>query len=276
MANALALRSGCAPPHGNDFNKEAIYPFPDDQLAIAGCGLVQANATETRPHAIALQQELPMLSFSSWRRFLPSLSPKARLGRRDRRPRRQKPSRRPLLERLEDRLAPAVINVNSTADILAPGGGVVTLRSAIQTANTNGDLFNTIHLTVAGTYAITRNGVDDTNTNGDFDILTAGGMIGLTIDNTSGAPAIIDGGNGGDRVFDVAPVGAAGMDVVIGNVNQPSITIQHGVAGTDGGGNDSTLTLNNCIVTNNICNGGAGFDGGGIDLAGTGSVTLNS
>jgi hypothetical protein len=39
---------------------------------------------------------------------------------------------RPRLEGLEDRLAPAVFNINSTADILNPTAGTVTLRSAIE------------------------------------------------------------------------------------------------------------------------------------------------
>ena len=43
------------------------------------------------------------------------------------------------LESLEDRCVPAVINVNSLADILNPGPGVVTLRSAIQQADTGTD-----------------------------------------------------------------------------------------------------------------------------------------
>jgi hypothetical protein len=44
-------------------------------------------------------------------------------------------------------LAPAVFNVNNTADILNPAAGVITLRSAIEAANaTPGG--NTINLTV--------------------------------------------------------------------------------------------------------------------------------
>jgi titin len=42
---------------------------------------------------------------------------------------------RPWLEALEDRLAPAVITVNSTADTASPPTGTVTLRSAILAAN---------------------------------------------------------------------------------------------------------------------------------------------
>jgi hypothetical protein len=44
---------------------------------------------------------------------------------------------RPTLEVLEDRLAPAVITVNSTADTLSPPPGTVTLRSAIVQANSS-------------------------------------------------------------------------------------------------------------------------------------------
>ena len=68
-------------------------------------------------------------------------------------PRPAQQRRRPLLEALEDRLAPAVFNVNSTADP-QPAGRDGHLRSAIEAANaTPGG--NTINLTVSGTYLIT-------------------------------------------------------------------------------------------------------------------------
>src|SRR5262249_36841520 len=104
---------------------------------------------------------------------------------------------RPTLEGLEERFAPAVFNVNSLADTLDPGPGVVTLRSAIQQANaTPGG--NTINLTVPGTYAIALRGAgEDLNATGDFDILAAGGN--LTIQNTSGGQVTVTGG-GLDRV----------------------------------------------------------------------------
>ena len=63
-----------------------------------------------------------------------------------------RPSRKPQrtrlnVEYLEDRLVPATFNVNTTADLLNPGPGVTTLRSAIEQANaTPGG--NTINLTV--------------------------------------------------------------------------------------------------------------------------------
>src|SRR5262245_30706802 len=78
------------------------------------------------------------------------------------------------VELLADRLALAVFNVNSTADILQPPAGTVTLRSAIQQAN-NTPGGNTINLTVAGTYKITiPEANNNNNATGDFDILPSG------------------------------------------------------------------------------------------------------
>jgi len=75
-------------------------------------------------------------------------------------PRKPTPVRNPRkarldVEQLEGRLVPAVFNVNSLADVLNPAPGIVTLRSAIQAANTDGDATNTINLTLPGTYKIT-------------------------------------------------------------------------------------------------------------------------
>src|SRR5207253_7296290 len=121
----------------------------------------------------------------------------------------------------EDRLAPAVFNVNSLADILTPLAGVVTLRSAIKSANaTPGS--NTINLTVPGTYKITLAGTyENNNAKGDFDILPnplspAGST--LTIQNTSGG-AVTVSGNQLDRVFDINPAAGpvpANFTVVFG------------------------------------------------------------
>jgi hypothetical protein len=223
---------------------------------------------------------------------------------------------RPLVETLEDRLAPAVFNVNSTADILAPAPGVVTLRSAIQAANATSDpAGNLINLTIAGTYKITVPGAgEDNNATGDFDIVPhANGN--LTILNTSGGAVSVDGG-GIDRVFDINP----------GNTNNPAtkivvtmqgFTIRNGVAfdpanpdgaSSSGGGirdqGNADLTLTDMIVTNNratadgggvsmenapastswtltlnattISNNHAGDAGGGIDTDGTGTVVTNA
>ena len=123
------------------------------------------------------------------------------------------------LEMLEDRCVPAVFNVNSTADILSPGAGTVTLRSAIQAANTNADAMNTINLTLPGTYAITLPGTagEVDNAAGEFAIFstnlsTGSAKTNLNIVNTSGGAVTVDGGHFA-RVFDDNP------SLQVGSVN---------------------------------------------------------
>jgi hypothetical protein len=185
------------------------------------------------------------------------------------------------LEMLEDRCVPAVFNVNSTADILSPPAGVVTLRSAIQAANaTPGN--NTINLTVSGTYKITipPASPDDTpatenNATGDFDIIpnpSSAANSSLSIINTSHKKVVVDG-NHLDRIFDINPNDAlapTNFTVIV-----KGFTIQNGIASpgdsltSSGGGirdeGNVSLTLTNMVVTNNL----ATADGGGVVMANT-------
>jgi hypothetical protein len=176
------------------------------------------------------------------------------------------------LEFLEDRLVPSTFNVNSTADILNPPTGVITLRSAIQMANeTPGS--NTINLTVPGTYKITIPGAgEDNNATGDFDIIPnpaspAGST--LTIVNTSGEHVTIDG-NHLDRIFDMNPADVTappGFTVILQN-----LILQNGVASPGDGAAGSggairdqgnvSLTLTNVVIRNNR----ATADGGGVSM----------
>jgi hypothetical protein len=179
-----------------------------------------------------------------------------------------------LVETLENRLAPAVFNVNSTADILVPPTGVMTLRSAIQLASASSDpAGNFINLTVAGTYKITIQGAgEDNNGTGDFDIIPhANGN--LTILNTSGGAVGIDG-NGIDRVFDINP----------GNTNDPAthivvtmqgFTIRNGIAfdpatpdgpASSGGGIRDQGNADLTLTDMNIVNNRATADGGGVSM----------
>src|SRR5581483_6961789 len=90
----------------------------------------------------------------------------------------------------------------STADVLNPAPGVVTLRSAIEQANQSPG-GNVINLTVPDDYRITLPGANrGDNTGGAFTILPGGGD--LTIQNTSGGAVSVDGA-GLDRVFDINP-----------------------------------------------------------------------
>src|SRR5438128_1212567 len=163
----------------------------------------------------------------------------------------------PCLELLEARLAPAVFNVNTTADTVAANlntgqdsMGNISLRSAIQAANHLGGT-NSINLP-AGTYKLTiadtANGTEANASEGDLDI-----QNNLTITGT--APAIIDG-NQLDRVFQVF----AGFTVTI-----TSVTIQNGSTFNDPGGavrNAGTLILSNDVITSSQAAGGA--QGGGV------------
>ena len=165
---------------------------------------------------------------------------------------------RPRLEMLEDRFAPAVFNVNSTADILKPAAGVVTLRSAIEAANdTPGG--NTINLTVPGTYSITLPGTpgEVNNAAGEFAISAAGGN--LTIQNTSNGTVIVNG-NHLVRVFDINPLFTVETAVVTavgsGFTSAPKVTL------TGGGGTGATATAaiaDGQVVSVTITNAGSGY-----------------
>ncbi len=225
----------------------------------------------------------------------------------------RKPRRTTLtLEALEARAVPAVFNVNSTADLLSPPAGTVTLRSAIEQANaTPGG--NTINLTVPGTYKITLAGAnEDANKTGDFDILAGGGN--LTIANTSHGSATVDGGNL-DRIFDINPTFDPNhpANTPAFKVTLQGLVLQHGIAGAQGGNivgggaiqdtGNASLELDSCAVLNNVASGAgggilmqntvntpwtltlngsiiadnrAGDAGGGIDTIGQGHVVITN
>ncbi len=192
-----------------------------------------------------------------------------------------------LLESMEDRLVPSTFNVNSTADILNPMTGVVTLRSAIQAANaTPGG--NTINLTVPGTYQITLPGTpgETDNAAGEFAILPGGGDLNIV--NTSGGSVVVDA-NHLSRVFDINPNFNPNNPPPRFTVTLQGFTIQNGLAvdqanpdgpNASGGGirdqGNASLTLTNVVVTNNT----ATADGGGVSMENTVStpwtLTVNS
>jgi len=255
-------------------------------------------------------------SFSRWLAYFSRRGPGVSRPAGDRRARLN-------VEALEDRLAPAVYNVISTADntiavITAGHAGTAadpflapSLRSAISAANANAG-GNTINLAVAGTYQITLKGTagETDNKAGEFAILPAGGN--LSIVNTSGGTAVVDGAEL-NRVFDINPTPG---NTTAFTVTLQGFTIQNGDAfdpaspdgptSTGGGIRDqgnASLTLTNMVLTNNFANadgGGVVFEntvnntwtltvnnstisnnhsgdaGGGIDTDGTGTVIINS
>jgi hypothetical protein len=191
------------------------------------------------------------------------------------------------VEPLEDRLAPAVLDVLGTADGVAPvivAGHAGTaadpylapsLRSAISFANrTPGG--NTINLTAGGTYQITLAGTpgEADNKAGELAILPGGGD--LTIRNASVLPVSVDGKQL-YRVFDINPNFNPASPTPKFTVTLTGLTVQNGVAtdpanpygpNASGGGiraiGNASLTLNNVVVTHN-----SAVAGGGIAMANT-------
>ena len=173
------------------------------------------------------------------------------------------------LEPLEERIVPAIITVTSATDISSPG--FVTLREAIQAANTN--------LSVNGSVAGAATG--DTI---QFSLALAGSTITLngtqlpTISSTASAAdtLTIEGlginllsisGNFTSRIFQVGTTNNVANTVTISG-----LTLMDGDSSPAGGGgllNDGTLTINTCVITGNTS-----FSGGGIENNGT--LTVNN
>ena len=158
------------------------------------------------------------------------------------------------LEHLEDRTVPAIITVTSAAD---DGSGGITLREAIQAANTD--------LSVDGSTA--GSGTDTIQ----FAAVLVGGQTitlggtqllidsNLTI-NGPGASALTIDGNGESVIFKVAggkTVTISGLTITNGNADE----------GQYGGGidNNGTLTISNSTISGNS----AAEFGGGIYTNGT-------
>jgi hypothetical protein len=196
--------------------------------------------------------------------------------------------KRPRLELLEDRTAPAVFVVNSTMDGAPAADGQLTLREAINAASTNmssGDAMagettpDTIVFasTLQGQTITLTAGVLDLNANtpnrGDLSIVGPGGVSsGITVDGNNASRVFSVGSNVNEVIslLNLTITGgmtAAGQDGA-GLINRGSNTMLTNVAvtgnasGDDGGGlaNAGLLTLNNTAVTNNT----AADDGGGI------------
>jgi len=150
------------------------------------------------------------------------------------------------------------VDADTSDGICRDSGGACSLRAAIQQANAlAGD--DTIQLSAA-TYALSIAGGDDLASSGDLDITG-----NLTLTGAATASTIIDGG-GVDRVLDIDPSGAGGVNVTITN-----LTVRGGNAGEAGGGirNFGTLSLNNVTLTANS----SGINGGGLFNRGTLTLT---
>jgi hypothetical protein len=165
----------------------------------------------------------------------------------------------PVLESLEERLAPAVFLVTSLADSNASSSG--SLRRAIADSNNTAGP-NQIHVLTPGTYDLTIAGVEENaDVTGDLDIVNQD----VTIDNQSGGTVVINQTTN-DRVFDVSPSGV-GIHVTI-----TGVTIQGGQVTGESGGGIRVSGPSGLILTNDLVQKNSADNGGGID---TYNATLN-
>jgi hypothetical protein len=187
--------------------------------------------------------------------------------------RRSVPARRrsrPRVEALEDRLTPSVLSVTTTADVVDPNDGALSLREAVAQANQDppGDVIRI----PGGVYKLTHSRP-----------LYAGAVTGtVELDLTNSmslvgdgpAATVIDAGNGGRAfsiVFNGSEVGTVefvGLTVRKGNVGFPP-----GHGGSSGGGiyaSNGVVRLRDCTVTgNNAVLGGGIWVGNGTGGAGS-------
>jgi CSLREA domain-containing protein len=169
------------------------------------------------------------------------------------------------------------IIVNSTQDAVN-NDGFCTLREAIIAANNHkssgrlaGECLaskdtDTIILPT-GVYSLTRtdSGNEDSSATGDLDIRT-----NLTIQGAGASTTIIQAINFHDRVF----------QIISGTVTISGVTVEGGNVSGNGGGieNDSALTLQDSVISNNQASGqgGAIFNSPGRSLNLTGSTLVGN
>lgn len=163
-----------------------------------------------------------------------------------------RPRFRPTVESLEAREVPAIFTVTTTADVIDPNDGVLSLREAVLQANaTNGT--DQIVLS-AGTYSLTREGrFEDAGLTGDLDIFGNVTLRGY------GAGVTVIQANGLDRAIELHSATVVISDMTI----RGGATDFYGFGGGLAASN-STLGMNNCTVENSQAWwGGAIYSQGG-------------
>lgn len=195
-------------------------------------------------------------------------------------------------------LASAVpIEVNITADELSPPDPDTgcSLREAVQAANTDGDFggcsagghigFDTINLNHPS-YVLTRDGLDNNNTNGDLDVFDGGGDVadenltiqpGIALLMTSPGTATISGDMDGvmdDRVLEIIaePTGddisLIGTGLVLTGGRTPADGGAVNVNDPAAGGESVTASFGLTTFTGNATSG-SGSGGAAANNAGT-------
>jgi len=194
--------------------------------------------------------------------------------------------------------AALTIDVNTVSDDYGATPTTCSLREAIDSAATDsgfdgcstGGGADTIRVP-AGTYAVTRPGVEDFNMSGDFDVK---GIQPLTIEPADAAARVVIDGNGIDRVFhvqDSVPLTLRNVTVTGGQLTMiddgggilngssellslEGTTVRDSSATVAGGGIASYSGLS--IVNSTISGNESAQSAGGIYLPGAATATIRS
>jgi len=174
-----------------------------------------------------------------------------------------------LILSIETTVYTATIKVTTTQDNV-PG----SLRAAITIANTNGE-DDTINLP-AGTYILSGEAGEDDNISGDLDINT---IHTITIIGDVAETTFIDG-NQVDRVIHIHNGVISIFGITFQNGKSQTLIVD---SGENGGGiyNNGSLTLTDCVITNNRSGSGGIYNliarpggyGGGIYNCGSLTIT---
>jgi autotransporter-associated beta strand protein len=202
------------------------------------------------------------VALSSWIAALFRRAPRSpRLGR--------SPIRRysPTLELLEDRLAPAMLTVNTLADSI--GGSQLSLRDAILAID-GGSYSGPAIGQVSGTFGSNDTILFQSGLNGTLSLTTANGPLvissNLTITANPTLNAIAISGGTHTGVFEVTSTGTATIAGLTITNGKDSTNLFGGIYAQAGG----ALTVNGCTFVNNQS---MGAGGGAILNAGTLTVT---
>ena len=174
---------------------------------------------------------------------------------------------------LENRITPTTFTVNTTADTVDPTDSLISLREAIDLANTTpGNDQISFNLTGSSSYIITLatalpNIIDATSVIFDSNNQPIGTAGTVTINGLGATVLIINGDNNdNNRDFNIFKIDTGG------NLSISGVEVSGAKTSGSGGAfnNSGTLTVSNSTISGNI----AGYAGGGIDNNGT--LTVNN